>query len=547
GLHAVGYVAYDAAPAFDPALAARRRAGMPLLWFGVFREPRDATAMLAAATPDAGSARWEPSASRAEWDAAIECARAAIGRGDFYQVNHTLRLRAPAPEDALALWARLRDAQGREAYHAFLDIGGAQVVSASPELFFRREGGRIETRPMKGTARRGRFPAEDDARRAALLASPKERAENVMIVDLLRNDLGRVAEVGSVRVPRLFDAERYPTVWQMTSTVEATLRADATLVAIFDALFPCGSVTGAPKVAATRFIAERECSARGVYCGAIGVVRPGGDCTFNVAIRTLVVYDGVAEYGAGGGITWDSAPAAEYDEALAKAAVLTTSAPTFELLETLLLEGGEYPRLERHVERAGASARYFGYADPRAAMRAALAAHASERGAAGRWRVRALADHDGRVRIESTALAGDAGDALLPVALARTPVSRDDRFLFHKTTHRATYDARRAQWPDAFDVLLWNEEGELTELTIGNVVLELDGERWTPPVECGLLAGTFRAELLERGAVRERVMRITDLARASRVWLVNGVRGWVPVVVARPDDPPTADDPGANR
>jgi para-aminobenzoate synthetase/4-amino-4-deoxychorismate lyase len=449
-------------------------------------------------------------------------------------VNHTLRLTGPAPADALALWARLRAAQGARAYHAFLDLGDVQVVSASPELFFRRAGRHVETRPMKGTARRGRHSAEDESRRAALLASPKERAENVMIVDLLRNDLGRVAEVGSVRVSRLFDVERYPTVWQMTSTVEATLREGASLVEIFDALFPCGSVTGAPKVAATRFIADVEDSPRGVYCGAVGVVRPGGDCTFNVAIRTLVVRDGVAVYGAGGGITWDSAPAAEYDEALAKAAVLTAPVPPpFDLLETLLLDDGAYPRLERHLARVGDSAHYFGWADPRPALRDALASQARAR-PAGRWRVRALADAAGVVRLESAPLASASSADASPVAvaLAGAPVSRHDRFLFHKTTQRAAYDARRAEWPDAFDVLLRNEEGELTEFTIGNLVLDLDGARWTPPVECGLLAGTFRAELLERGEVRERVLHADDLARASAVWLVNGVRGWVRVAVA---------------
>ncbi len=349
-----------------------------------------------------------------------------------------------------------------------------------------------------------------------------------MIVDLLRNDLGRVAETGAVRVEELFRVERYPTVWQMTSTVAATLREGVTLDELFAALFPCGSVTGAPKVSTTRFIAALEDSPRGVYCGAVGFVAPGGDAAFNVAIRTVVIDEetGRAVYGTGGGVTWDSTPGGEYTEALAKAKLLTEDAPDFELLETMRLDGSGYHLLEEHLARLEASAEYFDIPVSVADVREALARRAREEG--GARRVRLLVSRDGRVRVESAPLA-ELPRGPLRVALALTPVKKSDRFLCHKTTNRGQYEARRAEVPGVFDVLLWNEEGELTEFTNGNVVVELEGKCWTPPRACGLLAGTFRAELLRRGEVAERVLTRDDLARAARVWFVNGVRGRVEV------------------
>jgi para-aminobenzoate synthetase/4-amino-4-deoxychorismate lyase len=350
-----------------------------------------------------------------------------------------------------------------------------------------------------------------------------------MIVDLLRNDLGRVAETGAVKVEELFRVERYPTVLQMTSTVAATLREGVTLEELFAALFPCGSVTGAPKVSTSRFIAALEDSPRGVYCGAVGFVAPGGDAAFNVAIRTVVIdkETGEAVYGVGGGVTWDSTPGGEHAEALAKAKLLTEEAPDFELLETMRLDESGYRLLEEHLARLEASAEYFDIPVNVADVREALALHAESHPNVPR-RVRLLISTDGRARVESEPLA-ELPDGSLRVALAFTPVKKSDRFLCHKTTRRGTYEARRAERPGVFDVLLWNEEGELTEFTNGNVVVELDGRRWTPPRACGLLAGTFRAELLRRGEVAERVLSKEDLARATRVWFINGVRGWVEV------------------
>ena len=315
----------------------------------------------------------------------------------------------------------------------------------------------------------------------------------------------------------------------------ATLRADATLADVLAALFPCGSVTGAPKVTAMRTIAALERAPREVYCGAVGLVRPGGNFALNVPIRTVWIdrAHGVATYGTGGGITWDSTPEGEYDEAVAKAALLGVVRPPPTLLETMHLDAGGYGRRERHVARALRSAAFHGTPATARAIEDALDAHAGMHAvsiAAGEARrARLLVAPDGTARVESAPLG--ATPPRPRVALARTPVRRDDATLYHKTTARATYESRRAEHPDAWDVLLWNDAGELTEFTIGNVVVEIDGAPLTPPVHCGLLAGVFREELLARGEATERVVRVEELARATRVWLVNSVREWVEVVL----------------
>ncbi len=529
GRFAAGYVAYEAAPAFDAAFATRPGGEIPLLWFGLFDAPLAADIPISGAEPQLSG--WRPAIDRATYGRNVAAVRAAIARGDTYQVNYTMRLRSRFVGDDLALYRRLCAAQAA-GYCAYLDIGRYQILSVSPELFFRWHGDQIVVRPMKGTARRGRDAAEDRELAGWLAASEKNRAENLMIVDLLRNDLGRIAEIGSVAVPRLFEIERYRTVHQMTSTVTATVRRGTTLEDVFAALFPCGSITGAPKVQTMRLIAALEDAPRGIYCGAIGLLAPGGEAVFNVAIRTVVVdrQTGLAEYGVGGGITWDSTAAGEYDEALLKAALLSESWPAFELLETLRLERGAYALLDRHLDRLAASARYFDVPLAEDVARAALSELARAYPSEAR-RVRLLVALDGRVRVESQPLASFAA-ARQMVAFARTPVARGDRFLFHKTTNRAVYEARRAERPDFYDVLLWNEAGEVTEFTIGNVVVELDGLRWTPPLASGLLAGTLRAELLDRGEIRERVLTRADVRRAPRCWLINSVRGWVPVMLA---------------
>lgn len=531
GRWVVGWLAYEAAPAFDAALRTREAGPGALACFATFDAPLEPMPEHGAGVLGPLVPEMDPAAHRR----GVEAIREGLAAGAAYQVNLTFRLRGRFDGDPFGLYERLRRAQG-PCHGACIVAGGRAVVSASPELFLERTGDVVRVRPMKGTRPRGRFGEEDDAIAAELARSEKDRAENVMIVDLLRNDLGRVALPGEVRTAGLFAVERYPTVWQMVSTIEARLAAGTGLGALLAALFPSGSVTGAPKIAAMEFIAELERSPRGVYCGAIGVLRPGGDAVFNVPIRTveLDLTTGEAACGVGGGITWGSDAEGEWAEALAKGAFLDADPEEPGLVETLRCEDGAYPLLERHLARLAGSARHLGLAvDVEEARRRLLGAAAAA--GPGALRVRLVA-REGALDVEVAPAPAPATEPL-PVALARTPVSRRDVRLFHKTTRREPYDARRREVPEAFDVLLWNEEEELTEFTIGNLVAELDGARWTPPRECGLLAGVMRAELLARGEVRERILRVGDLRRAGRLWLVNALRGQVPVRLVRAATP----------
>jgi para-aminobenzoate synthetase / 4-amino-4-deoxychorismate lyase len=535
GTWAAGFIAYEAAPAFDPALLTRTHvAPVPLLWFGVFEPPVAVSPPPPAAAPPLD---WRTTTPRVAYDDAIATIRAAIAAGDVYQVNHTLRFSAAYAHDPGTLYDRLV-AMRHGLYHALIETDDWAVVSASPELFLDIAGRTITTRPMKGTVRRGRWLDEDRVHADRLAASDKDRAENVMIVDLLRNDLGRIAEPGSVRVPHLFDVETYPTVHQLTSTVTAQLRDDVGLDDIFAATFPCGSVTGAPKVTAMRAIAALEDTPRGIYCGAVGVLRPDGSATFNVAIRTILLdrVSGTASYGTGGGITWDSRADAEYAELVAKAGLLTETIPPFRLIETMRLDHGVVARFALHMSRLAGSARYWGFGADTARNACDALRQLANAEPDGRWRVRLTADRDGGIDITRTSLDGPAGaldDDTEPqtVMLTDEPVSRNDRLLFHKTTARDQYDTRRAAWPDAFDVLLFNEEAELTEFTTGNLVVDCGGTLRTPAHDCGLLAGTMREQLIRDGVIIEDVLPLDELRGARRVWLINSVRGWVRVTV----------------
>ncbi len=540
GLWAAGFVAYEAASALDPDLTVRvRRASdpfetLPLVWFATFEGVEADPLPQGGATSPLGS--WGPSVDRAAYDAAIDRIREHIAAGNSYQVNHTVRLRSSLESDDFDLYRDLCLAQ-RGGYAAYLDTGRYRVLSASPELFVRIDGDRITTRPMKGTAPRGRWPEEDDAVAAALATSPKERAENAMIVDLLRNDLGRVSRPGSVRVERMHEAERYETVWQLTSTISSVLEPGTTVVDVFRALFPSGSVTGAPKVSTMRIIAELEDSLRGVYCGAIGYLAPPGSggprASFNVAIRTVVLDagTGLAEYGVGGGITHDSSAAREYEELMAKARVLQVRRPAFELFETLRYDVAiGFLHREEHLERLADSARYFGFRFDLDEASRVLEKAAADSGDTARIRL-SLA-RDGGLRAEAAPLPSGSVQRVR-VALDDEPVDPADVFLFHKTTLRGPYERRRAKRPDVEDVLLVNDRGEVTGSTIANLAVKL-GRRWcTPPVESGLLPGTYRRVLLRDGRLVERRVLVEELRSAGALALVSSVRGWRPVVLVQ--------------
>lgn len=549
GAWCVGALRYEAAAAFDAALQTHTADG-PLAWFAVYDAPQPQPPSLSACAADAASAptlHWHTLPERAAFDAALAQIHQSIAAGDYYQVNYTAQTQASvegtgavAADTARALFAALQRAQPG-GYAALLDMGQCQgqVLSVSPELFFdwrsQPGGGDILTRPMKGTAPRGATPEQDAARAAALRASPKERAENVMIVDLLRNDLSRIAQSHSVQVPVLFHTQALPAVWQMTSDVHARTRPGTTLVDVFAALFPCGSITGAPKVRAMQAIAQLEAGPRGVYCGAVGVVRPDPSAgpgavraTFNVPIRTLVLQGEQVRCGIGSGITAGAEADAEWQEWQHKRAFAVRASAPFALLETLALHGGQWHHLADHLARLQRAAVHFNYPWDAAAVQQCLHSVAGAH-PQGAWRVRLLVDAAGLAQAQAFALHATPEPVRLQLA-ARAFTEAHSEFVRHKTTRRAHYaafapDASSA--PGVFDTVLWNEAGEITESTFGNLAMLLDGRWVTPPLSCGLLPGVGRAVALREGRVQEAVVRLHDLPRVQGWAFINSLRGWL--------------------
>lgn len=552
GLFVAGFISYEAAPAFDSALKVQPSEGFPLLCLGLFQAPEVLDEI------EAGGRGYEvgalePSVSKDAFVAAIGQIKERIAEGATYQVNYTYRLNAGFSGDAWAFFHEL--VKGQKAEHAaFVDTGDFAICSASPELFFSLKGGQILARPMKGTAPRGRTFSEDWKQAEALRVSEKDRAENIMIVDMIRNDMGRIAIPGSVETLSKYDVEKYPTVWQMTSTVAGTVAATPssrfsahderdegvapTFEKIFKALFPCASITGAPKAETMEIIQGLEhtsCgikSPRKIYTGSIGFLAPTGEASWNVAIRTALIDRGAGtlEYGVGGGIVWDSEAAAEYEETLTKAKVLTQPRPEFQLLETMLWEPetGIF-LLEEHLQRLAKSAAYFDVPLDQYAVLQQLEGNYHTSGSVIN-RVRLLVSRDGRFEVQAFPQKSDGDVAStkekISIALAKEPVDSRDVFLFHKTTHRAVYEKARANFPDADEVVLWNGRGEVTEGTIANIVIRKEGKLVTPPVGCGLLAGTFREHLLETGEIEEGLVSIGDLKAADEIFLINSVRRW---------------------
>ncbi|WP_117168822.1 aminodeoxychorismate synthase component I [Paraliobacillus sediminis] len=527
GYYVAGYVSYEAAPAFEARFNVKSNSNLPLVWFGVYEAPSatEATPLL----QDYTVSDWTFTSSEENYQDGIRDIKQAIARGDTYQVNYTSRLQATFTGDDFAFYKQLVENQ-QAPYSAYLNIGDYQILSASPELFFRVNNNTITTKPMKGTSKRGRYGKEDQQLIEQLTSSEKERAENLMIVDLLRNDIGKIAKKGTVHVPNLLDVESYPTVNQMTSTVTAELEEDTHLLDWFTALFPCGSITGAPKIKTMSYIAELEDTPREVYCGAIGFVTPEKEATFNVPIRTVIIdkKSQMATYGVGGGITWDSTVENEYQEMKTKAKMLTEQRPDFQLLESILLDNASYPLLSYHMARLLESARYFNFEINIEKIKQTLnqvkANHPSKK-----YKVRLLVSKTGEIFTEVQEVKEIIGN--VTCTLAKSPIDEEDPFLFHKTTNRTQYKNHQVDEPTVFSTLLWNKQHELTEFIIGNVVVEKAGMYYTPPVDCGLLAGTYRAHLLDTGIIQEQVIKYADLGSADRIWFINSVRGWLPVTL----------------
>lgn len=523
GRWVVGLLSYDSGPAFDPAVRSQRDPNTPLLAYGIFDAPSESSG------PQDGPfeiSEWTPDQTPDQYGESIDAVRELIRSGDTYQVNYTVRRNATFWGSAEGLFAALSRAQ-RAKHDAFLHFGSHALCSASPELFFTREPNDDETftirsRPMKGTRPRHFDPDLDQKIATDLVTSLKDRAENVMIVDMVRNDLGRIAETGSVTVPQLLEIETYPTVHTMTSLVEA--RTTANLVQTLKALYPVASITGAPKYRTTEIISELEATPRGAYCGSAFVLDPTGRWEFNVVIRSvwLDLMAGTGSYGVGGGIVWDSEATNEWEETEHKSRVLTRASKPLKLLETMAWtpDGGVSLR-QQHIDRLLAAGDHFKIHVDMDRVMDLLNSVRSDTP----LRLRLLIDAAGEPELQVGPLSHDDGE-LRTLPVDTVPTDPYDEFLVYKTTTRARYQEALERFPGASDVILWNRRGELTETCIANLVLELDGELVTPDHQAGLLPGTLRAELLTRGQLREQVLTLEDLRRATRVWTINSVRGW---------------------
>ncbi len=539
GRYVAGFFAYELGYVLELKLAhlMPKDRKVPLIWFGVYERPdvmtsRQVADWLAGHTLTHTyeftnvTLAWQ----RDEYVSRFARVQEMIRSGDIYQMNLTFKARFALTGSPLAFYRDMRQRQ-RVAYGGIVDTGAATVLSASPELFIEQHERIIETRPMKGTASRAGREDADIEQRRILSTDVKQRAENLMIVDLMRNDLGRIAEIGSVSVTDLFTVETFRTLHQMTSGVRATLKEGVHLRDLLNAIFPPGSVTGAPKIRAMELISEIETEPRGVYCGAIGYIAPEGRSVFNVAIRTPVVFrDGSGEMGIGSGVVYDSEGAKEYEECLLKLKFLTDPPKSFELIETMLYDGGMgYVLRQRHMDRLTASARFFHFPYDAAAVASALdgAVRGQE---SARLRVRLLLAEDGRVTVTSTPLPPQAQDGVMRYVISDTRVSSANPFLYHKTTRRELYDK---EWQAAHDmrgadeVIYLNEDGELAEGSRTTIFIEKAGTLLTPRLAAGLLPGTLRAELLASGRAREARLDLADLQAADAVYLGNSVRGLV--------------------
>ena len=537
GFFAAGYLAYECGYFFEE-FAAPQVYSDPIAWFGIYKAPlifdhlsgtttTPALPEHKASTEDEYAIS-EPqfSFSREPYLANIERIKSYIAAGDTYQINFTGEYRFQFDGSAMRFYQDLKQKQ-QVSYSAFLRNGEQTFLSLSPELFFRVEGRQITTRPMKGTARRGRFLSEDDEISNWLRSDEKSQAENLMIVDLLRNDVGRISEIGSVKVRDLFKVEKYASLLQMITTVEGTLLPDITWPDIFQVLFPCGSVTGAPKIRSMEIIHELEQRPRGIYTGAIGFVGPEQRAVFSVPIRTIEIKGHKARMGSGGGIVWDSVGEDEFRECELKARFLTQPFHTMQLIETILLEAGQYPLLKYHLARLTNSAEYFLIPLDVKAVEAQLLKNAFGMSQQKRYKVRLLIDRSGNAVIENQELEKEPR-SVMKIAFAAERVHTSDPFLYHKTTRRDLYRAGvvEARQRGLADLLYVNESGEVTEGAISNVFIQCGGKLLTSPVQCGLLAGVYRSFLLDTGTdVEEKILYREDIESAEKIFICNAVRG----------------------
>ena len=518
GFYAVGYVSYEAAPAFEKKFAVHPAPlmGEYLLYFTIHEKvetlpfPEDYEAVDL-------PANWKEEVEAPAYQEAIKTIHHHIRQGDTYQVNYTVQLSQELKSDPLAIYNRLVVEQ-KAHYNAFIQHDDVSILSISPELFFEQDDRLLTTRPMKGTTRRGLTNQADLKEASWLEADPKNRAENMMIVDLLRNDMNRISEIGSEQVTHLCQVEQYSTVWQMTSTIESRLRPEVDLVQAFQALFPCGSITGAPKISTMEIIQNTELAPRGVYCGTIGILLPKGKRIFNVAIRTLQMQGTKAIYGVGGGITWDSKWEGEYQETKQKSAVLYRQEPRFELLTTGRIHQGELTFLEQHLTRLREASRYFAYPFNEPKLLNKLQEQLAHVDPSLDYRCRIALQRNGTIQLTITELT-DLPASYLQAQLTEQKLDLATPFTYFKTSQRDHLG--QSDHEQIFHL----PDGSLLETTIGNLVLEIEGQLYTPLAHLPLLDGIYRRHLLETQQVEEKLLTLNDLIDADRIYACNALRG----------------------
>ena len=518
GFYAVGYVSYEAAPAFEKKFAVHPAPlmGEYLLYFTIHEEVETLPFPEHYEAVDL-PANWKEEVEAPAYQEAIETIHHHIRQGDTYQVNYTVQLSQELKSDPLAIYNRLVVEQ-KAHYNAFIQHDDVSILSISPELFFEQDDRLLTTRPMKGTTGRGLTNQADLQEAAWLEADPKNRAENMMIVDLLRNDMNRISEIGSEQVTRLCQVEQYSTVWQMTSTIESRLRAEVDLVQTFRALFPCGSITGAPKISTMEIIHKTEKAPRGVYCGTIGILLPKGKRIFNVAIRTLQMQGDQAIYGVGGGITWDSKWESEYQETKQKSAVLYRQEPHFELLTTGRIHQGELTFLDKHVTRLREASRYFAYPYDEPKLLKELQEELAHLESNLDYRCRIALQKNGTFHLVITELT-DLPASYLQAQLTEQKLDLATPFTYFKTSQRNHLATNHREQ------IFYLPDGSLLETTIGNLILEIEGKLYTPPAHLPLLDGIYRCHLLETQQVEEKLLTLNDLKNADRIYACNALRG----------------------
>ena len=518
GFYAVGYVSYEAAPAFEKKFAVHPAPlmGEYLLYFTIHEEVETLPFPEHYEAVDL-PANWKEEVEAPAYQEAIETIHHHIRQGDTYQVNYTVQLSQELKADPLAIYNRLVVEQ-KAHYNAFIQHDDVSILSISPELFFEQDDRLLTTRPMKGTTRRGLTNQADLKEASWLEADPKNRAENMMIVDLLRNDMNRISEIGSEQVTHLCQVEQYSTVWQMTSTIESRLRPEVDLVQAFQALFPCGSITGAPKISTMEIIQNTELAPRGVYCGTIGILLPKGKRIFNVAIRTLQMQGTKAIYGVGGGITWDSKWEGEYQETKQKSAVLYRQEPRFELLTTGRIHQGELTFLEQHLTRLREASRYFAYPFNEPKLLNKLQEQLAHVDPSLDYRCRIALQRNGTIQLTITELT-DLPASYLQAQLTEQKLDLATPFTYFKTSQRDHLG--QSDHEQIFHL----PDGSLLETTIGNLVLEIEGQLYTPLAHLPLLDGIYRRHLLETQQVEEKLLTLNDLIDADRIYACNALRG----------------------